>query len=48
MVWVCKKHGKGCDSYLKGVIEELNKNKLHPKEIYNWVEWIPEPKKEEE
>lgn len=45
MVWVCKKHGKNCDSYLKGIIDELNKKELNHKKIYVLVKWVEEAKR---
>jgi len=38
MVWICKKHGKACQSYVKGICEEFNDKKITPKNIDKFKE----------
>jgi hypothetical protein len=33
MVWKCKQHGEGCQSYVQGEIEWINEKGITPKNI---------------
>ena len=50
MTWQCKKHGKGCNSYVQGFVHDLNMSGIQPheaekldkesKRFLELVEWV--------
>ncbi len=44
-MWVCKKHGQNCNSYVQGIVEALNKSPIHSKDVSRLVEWEQEIEK---
>lgn len=51
-MWQCKRHGKGCNSYVKGFVHDLNISGIQPheaekldkesKKFLELVKWVEE------
>mgnify|MGYP001575774755 CR=1 FL=1 len=45
MVWVCKKHGENCRSYVETIASDFNSMKIKPEQLVEIIKNSPEDKK---